>query len=143
PSFTRVPWLMRAGRMPRGLRGTVAGVLRSWPGHPRVRRLGEFLEFEPTVDSAMNAIRGVFTEAETEMIVEHFVPGAGLLQRPRANVTELYSHFLPEAVSAHELSHYMRNQLLRDSDVASMAWSLELRVPLVDRDFVNALSRIP
>jgi asparagine synthase (glutamine-hydrolysing) len=27
---------------------------------------------------------------------------------------------------------YMRNQLLRDADWASMAWSVELRVPLVD-----------
>jgi asparagine synthase (glutamine-hydrolysing) len=35
-------------------------------------------------------------------------------------------------VSALESSLYMRNQLLRDSDWASMAHSLELRVPLVD-----------
>ena len=32
-----------------------------------------------------------------------------------------------------EDSHYMRNQLLRDSDWAGMAQSLEIRVPLVDR----------
>ena len=31
-----------------------------------------------------------------------------------------------------ESSQYMRNQLLRDSDWASMASSVELRVPLVD-----------
>jgi asparagine synthase (glutamine-hydrolysing) len=31
-----------------------------------------------------------------------------------------------------ESTQYMRNQLLRDSDWASMAHSLELRVPLVD-----------
>ena len=48
-----------------------------------------------------------------------------------------------DAVSAHELSHYMRNQLLRDSDVASMAWGLELRVPLVDRALLEVLARIP
>ena len=32
----------------------------------------------------------------------------------------------------------MRNQLLRDSDVMSMAWGLELRVPLVDQDFTRS-----
>jgi asparagine synthase (glutamine-hydrolysing) len=37
----------------------------------------------------------------------------------------------------------MRNQLLRDSDVMSMAWGLELRVPFVDRVLVDALERIP
>ena len=35
-------------------------------------------------------------------------------------------------VSALELSWYMRNQLLRDVDWASMAHSLEIRVPLLD-----------
>ena len=35
-------------------------------------------------------------------------------------------------VSALEMTWYMRNQLLRDSDWAGMAHSLEIRVPLVD-----------
>ena len=35
-------------------------------------------------------------------------------------------------VSAFELLWYMRNQLLRDSDWAGMAHSLEIRTPLVD-----------
>ena len=39
-----------------------------------------------------------------------------------------------------ESSHYMRNQLLRDSDWAGMAHSLEIRVPLVDWQLTNALS---
>jgi glycosyltransferase involved in cell wall biosynthesis len=36
------------------------------------------------------------------------------------------------AVAALEMTHYMRDRLLRDSDWASMAHSLELRVPFVD-----------
>ncbi len=36
------------------------------------------------------------------------------------------------AVHLLETAGYMRNQLLRDADWASMAWSVELRVPLVD-----------
>jgi asparagine synthase (glutamine-hydrolysing) len=46
-----------------------------------------------------------------------------------------------EAVHLMESTQYMRNQLLRDSDWASMAHSLELRTPLVDarlhRDIAN------
>src|SRR5262249_20881714 len=36
-----------------------------------------------------------------------------------------------------------RNQLLRDSDVFSMAFSLELRVPFVDRKLIESAARIP
>lgn len=39
-----------------------------------------------------------------------------------------------------ESSNYMRNQLLRDSDWAGMAHSLEIRVPLVDWQLTKALS---
>jgi asparagine synthase (glutamine-hydrolysing) len=35
-------------------------------------------------------------------------------------------------VAVLEASHYLRNQLLRDTDWASMAHSLEVRTPLVD-----------
>jgi asparagine synthase (glutamine-hydrolysing) len=42
-------------------------------------------------------------------------------------------------VSALELSWYMRNQLLRDTDWASMAHSLEVRVPLVDVELLRRL----
>lgn len=37
----------------------------------------------------------------------------------------------------------MRNQLLRDSDVMSMHFGLELRVPFVDKLFLEAIFKIP
>ncbi len=43
------------------------------------------------------------------------------------------------AVAAYESTHYLRNQLLRDSDWASMAHSLELRTPLVDWKLLSRL----
>jgi asparagine synthase (glutamine-hydrolysing) len=48
-----------------------------------------------------------------------------------------------DAVSELELTRYMRNQLLRDSDVMSMAHGLELRVPLVDRMLCEQTLMIP
>jgi asparagine synthase (glutamine-hydrolysing) len=42
-------------------------------------------------------------------------------------------------VTALETTWYMRNQLLRDSDWASMAHSLEIRVPLVDTHLQRAV----
>jgi asparagine synthase (glutamine-hydrolysing) len=44
-------------------------------------------------------------------------------------------------VSALEATCYMRNQLLRDSDWAAMAHSIELRVPLVDVNLTRFIAR--
>jgi asparagine synthase (glutamine-hydrolysing) len=42
-----------------------------------------------------------------------------------------------------ELSHYMRDTLLRDSDAMSMAHSLELRVPFLDTPLVSRVLSYP
>jgi asparagine synthase (glutamine-hydrolysing) len=42
-----------------------------------------------------------------------------------------------------EMRRYLHDQLLRDSDVFSMAHSIELRVPLLDNEVVAAGCRIP
>ena len=41
-----------------------------------------------------------------------------------------------------ESNLYMQNQLLRDADVMSMAHGIEIRVPFLDRDFVNMVQNI-
>lgn len=46
-------------------------------------------------------------------------------------------------VSWAELSGYTRHLLLRDSDQMAMAVSLEMRVPLLDTDLVEAVLRLP
>jgi asparagine synthase (glutamine-hydrolysing) len=46
-------------------------------------------------------------------------------------------------VSRLELSRFMRNMLLRDADVMSMAHGLEVRVPLLDQALVELVARLP
>ncbi len=46
-------------------------------------------------------------------------------------------------ISFLEIAFYMKDQLLRDADVFSMANSLELRVPFVDNRVVELVSRLP
>ena len=48
-----------------------------------------------------------------------------------------------DAVSVLETTRYLRNQLLRDSDVMSMSFGLELRTPLVDRMLLERLWSLP
>ena len=50
---------------------------------------------------------------------------------------------MEDEVSVLELTRYMRNQLLRDSDVMSMAHSVELRVPFADRKLIETVAKIP
>jgi asparagine synthase (glutamine-hydrolysing) len=70
-----------------------------------------------------------------------YVPGSALYS---ASIdAPLNSSNLKDEISYLELSSYMRNQLLRDSDVMSMAHGLELRVPFIDRVFFDAVSTIP
>src|SRR5262249_24108283 len=45
-------------------------------------------------------------------------------------------------IAALESSLYMRNQLLRDTDWASMAHSLEVRVPLVDARLLRRVASV-
>jgi asparagine synthase (glutamine-hydrolysing) len=52
-------------------------------------------------------------------------------------------HVDPNRFHYFEMKRYLHDQLLRDSDVFSMAHSLELRVPLLDDPLVEAGCRIP
>ncbi len=46
-------------------------------------------------------------------------------------------------VSFLETNVYLRDQLLKDSDVMSLAHALELRVPLISREVVEAVGAVP
>ena len=46
-------------------------------------------------------------------------------------------------VSYLEISNFMKNQLLRDSDIMSMKHSLELRVPFTDHNLIDFSLTIP
>jgi len=58
----------------------------------------------------------------------------------RLDATVGHTAAAPGSVSALEMSWYMRNQLLRDADWASMAHSLEVRTPLVDWPLVSTIA---
>ena len=49
---------------------------------------------------------------------------------------------IEDKISFYELNMYMKNQLLRDTDVFGMAHSLEIRVPFLDKELVDYILRI-
>ncbi len=134
PRFLRVHWLLGV------LRPVVAAMLDWTPVGSRWRRLAAFLRGPGTALAAFHVQRGIFTEVEAREL-------ARLLTGRASGPADWAMDDLPDnpadAVSFLELAGYMRNQLLRDGDVFSMAHGLELRVPFVDMRLFHALSAIP
>jgi asparagine synthase (glutamine-hydrolysing) len=90
------------------------------------------------------AMRGIFTPNEADRIVAKYLGAAcvGFADEPFGSEPPDFPTG-EDGVSYLELTRYMQNQLLRDSDVMSMTWGLELRVPFVDKRLVDRVSQIP
>ena len=98
------------------------------------------LEYGGTYGGAYLLRRGMFMPWELPNVLDGEMVREGwnelqTLSRLEETVRGINNERLK--ISALECTWYMRNQLLRDADWASMAHSLEVRVPLVDVD-VNA-----
>jgi len=144
-TFYRVPLLLDWGvvlnRVPIFRQWFGRMLERTLPGSP-LRRMGSFLEGPLTIESAYQTVRGVFTPAEAASLCRNYLGDEIVFQK--MTVDPLISGVSArDAVAQLEIERYMRNQLLRDSDVFSMAFSLELRVPFVDRQLVESAARIP
>ena len=66
------------------------------------------------------------------------LPARAIPAEPRPELADDFAK-----ISWSELSHYMRDMLLRDSDQMSMAVSLEVRVPFLDHELVEFLLGLP
>jgi len=58
------------------------------------------------------------------------------------NYNSSYINEIEDKISFFELIMYMKNQLLRDTDVFGMAHSLEIRVPFLDKELVDYLLKV-
>src|SRR5438046_9671198 len=97
----------------------------------------------PTSALAYWCMRGIFPPLEATALLERYFPNQIVLPENGTDFDVPRQPTLEDEVSYLELTRYMRNQLLRDSDVFSMAHGLELRVPFVDARLFDALVAIP
>jgi len=132
PTFTQVPRVRSMARVvsfaPQSVRRRLADVLvESRPG----TRSSRVLMAGPGIGDAYRAVRGLFSVRDLETLgalrwigegdaINAFTPDDPSPRDPR------------DAVASLEIGRYLHNQLLRDTDVMSMAHSLEVRVPLLD-----------
>ena len=133
PRWARGAWLLRR----------VPGLAPVWPGlarslRPRIPKLRGLLKYGASHAGAYFLWRGLFLPDEIVGLLGGSAAREGL--EAYDPVADAGKHLADgsrhaegwQAVHVMESTQYMRNQLLRDADWASMAHSLELRVPLVD-----------
>jgi len=141
PSFRDLPRWVETCRRPARVPGLGRALRRGM--QPLLERTGwatpklaGMLEYGGSFPGAYLLRRGVFMPWELDRllprdVIEQGLATLGPLEAARRALTpEPDSDF--GRVWALETTLYMRNQLLRDTDWASMAHSLEVRVPLVD-----------
>ena len=95
-------------------------------------------DYARTVPGAWLLARGLFAESELPGLMPEVRPSFKPLAWMNSAAAKISSNSRL-AVSQLESAFYMRNQLLRDSDWASMAHSIELRTPLVDAHLLRRL----
>lgn len=141
PSFQSVPRWRRLAMLPaalpglgRALRTVAYPLLRHW--QPRLIRAAGALEMVDSLAGSYLLRRGLFMPFEIEQLIGPELTEAGL---ERLNIRDrLTDSITPDPgsdfarVVCLEGANYMRHQLLRDCDWASMAHSIEVRTPLVD-----------
>jgi len=132
PSFRRARTLSRYALIPAPARHVAARLVANMGGI-RGAKMALGLRHSLPGDAAYLASRTLFGSRQVSDLC-----GA------RALATEGAPRDLSvlRQVSWRELTGYMRNTLLRDSDVLSMAHGLELRVPFLDREVISAAFQI-
>jgi len=151
PSFSDVPRWVRNSRIPSRLPG-LGMVIRSLLGCARLfmpqlhPKLDGLLTFTGDYPGAWYVRRGLFMPWELKSVMDRDLSIEGLR---RLNLLDLIGKEVqPDPISPHarvatlESRLYLKNQLLRDTDWASMAHSLEVRTPLVDSKVLDAFSLI-
>lgn len=144
-SFQKIPQMVAWGKYLSQL-GIIKNVLGSsleyWGQSVQTKRLGGFLRQTSTSTTAYQSLRGVFDPDEASVIISKYFPDHQF-SIPKNLTFPIALASIEDEISFLEISRYMRNQLLRDSDVMSMASGLELRVPFVDRAVIEAIGSIP
>jgi asparagine synthase (glutamine-hydrolysing) len=148
-------WSRRAAWVPRGLQ-VAAAVLATWPLRrsggvvgPQTRwaKLPEMVRHGDDLLALYQLAYALFLPGfQHELLAPGFAEaladGLPLPMRQRI-IAETRARTPLSAISVMEQRLFLGERLLRDNDVASMASSLEQRVPLVDQVIFESVDRLP
>src|SRR5262249_42444225 len=157
-SFREVPWAARwsrrLGAFPPGLlRGVANAVVRAasfradLPPQTRWGKLADVLAARGELLDTYQVSYALFSSDFARQLLKRSVNGEIRTGLPRKTAQELGESIagrnpLP-AVSVLTMWCFLGERLLRDTDAASMASSLEVRVPFLDHEVVSTTSALP
>lgn len=142
PSFHRVPaleltrrWLPSILRRPTARAALIAG-----RQNDQARKLARWVAVDGVEGGAEALFRELFAPVDRQRLTTVPAPPAtnGHHAAYRLGGDDLFN-----AVSYFEMSHYLRNVLLRDTDSMGMAHSVEVRDPFLDQDLVELVAALP
>jgi len=145
PSFRHIPMMMKVAKplepVGRMLRAAAVPAL----GRFASPKYAGIFEYGASFGGAYLLRRAVYMPWELPRLMDPDMAREGwqrlaAVEALNRSVREKADPF--RAVSALEVTQYMRNMLLRDSDWAGMAHSLEIRVPLVDVAFLKSVAEV-
>ncbi|MBI4279291.1 MAG: asparagine synthase (glutamine-hydrolyzing) [Armatimonadetes bacterium] len=147
PSFRQVPLAYRAVRALRGL-GPLRGVAGFPLGDGRGNgggKMAYLVREASTLGDVYFAARAIFAGESLRRLLRPAVAARAAQTPPALRALGRAAEGLaaPDAVSLMEMMGYMHSQLLRDTDVMSMAHSIEVRVPFLDHVFVEYAAALP
>lgn len=120
-NFERMPYVLQRNHLVRG----TACALSAWP----------------TALERYVMIKSFYNNREQRLILGHENGQAATLNYEELARAQALSPV--DAATFLDFSVYMRNTLLRDVDVMSMAHSLELRVPFLDHPLIEYVTQLP
>lgn len=144
--FRQIPRMVKTfapARFLPGLGKTFRLVSAPWLKRFTSPKYAGLLEYGSSYGGAYLLRRGLFMPWELPNILDGDMVREGWRELQPLVRLEATIHGIKEKhlkVSALEFTMYMRNQLLRDTDWAGMAHSLEIRVPLVDLELFRSIT---
>jgi asparagine synthase (glutamine-hydrolysing) len=161
PTFVELPKMLRAGVwVPKALNGAIRGASRALGGlswsllgqAPRQTRWGKIADVVVAADDLLRLYQvsyALFTRDTQRRLASEIVRTAqgsqdfGLpAEVAAAWRTRIDGSEIQHSVSLLEMSSFIGERLLRDTDAASMAVGLEVRVPLLDHVLFETIAGI-
>ncbi len=141
PAFQNVSAIRHFCRLPRWVRAGLSGLPAAGERLRKLRYLRSCSDL-----AVYLSLRGLFwvcdvarlldaDQGQVERVMESFAEAHGESFLSRGEPREWFSYM--------ELSYYMRNQLLKDTDAFGMSQSVEIRVPYLDHVFLGAACALP
>jgi asparagine synthase (glutamine-hydrolysing) len=135
PSFRRARLARKVAAVPSGIRALLAAIGRTLFAGPRLEKHWDLLSSDCTPASVYEISRRLFSRDGAEILLPDCQPHEKLVpSSPSGDEVN--------DISQLETRGYMTNLLLRDTDFMSMANSLEVRVPFVDKVVIRYANRM-